>query len=121
MRWVPALGGVIAAAAGLLVLVSVTQMADGVAETTTGAGLHDGAIASEMDYDRPGVVWSEEEATAIEVEVPGLSPAISSALDAAGYTELMTETRLDGELSPTLTRVLTHEGAVLVIESGEEG
>ncbi|MEN8235562.1 MAG: hypothetical protein ABFR89_11660 [Actinomycetota bacterium] len=120
MRWIPALGGVIATAAGLLVLVSVTQATDATAEATAGPGFHDGVIASEMNSDRQGVVWSTEETAVIEVEVPGLPAAISRALGAEGYTELITETRLDGMLSPTLTRVLTAEGAVLVIESEEE-
>ncbi|MEN8113271.1 MAG: hypothetical protein ABFS21_02690 [Actinomycetota bacterium] len=93
-----------------------------IAEPPTEATATDssGLLASEMNYDKRGVVWRSEETVPVAVEVPGLTLAVSSALAAAGYTELMTGSPLEGQLSPAVVQVLTAEDAVLVIESGGE-
>lgn len=119
MQWISTLSGTIATAAGLVVLMSVMNAA-GVPTETAGAGSTD-RPASEMNRDQRDVVWSSEETVPVAVDVPGLTPAVSSALEAAGYTELITGQPLDGQLPPTVIQVLTGEDAVLVIESGSDG
>jgi len=117
MRWTAALAGLIATAAAVTVLVSLSQAPTGEAAPPT-------------PEPQPETVNTTPElpptTETITVEVPeqpirGLEESISDALIASGYTEFVGESELGSELDPAVARVLSDEDAVLVIadEAGE--
>lgn len=118
MRWVSTLSGIIATAAGLVVLSALMATGEPPTEAVTADGA--GLLASEMNYGSPGVVWATENATEFNIDVPGLDPAVSSVLDVAGYTEFVTTGQLEGQVPRAVARTLSAAGAVLVVENGEE-
>jgi len=111
MRWISTAAGMIAASAAVLVMVSLPTSADG--EATPQAPEAAIEAVDPAPATPPATVLVEEPTP--ELPVSGLDQSVSDALIASGYTEFVGETDLGSELDPTVARVLTEEGAVLVI------
>lgn len=119
MRWIGALSGTAAMVAGLLALSAIGGLATGMAEGSP-PGRNE-ILATEMNYEQDGVVWSIIEPLGGDIEIPGLTPAVASALATAGYTEILTASTADATLPEAVVRLLADEGTVLVIDSDESG
>jgi hypothetical protein len=114
MRWISTVAGVIATAAGVLVVVSLSQ---GEATPPPPDAQPQIVVATTVPETTTEVVTL----TIPDIPVSGLDPAVSDALITSGYTEFVGEGDLGSVLSPEVALVLTEEGAVLVIADGEDG
>lgn len=111
MRWISTVAGTIAAAAAVLVMVSLPAPTAGEA-----APQPPGDVTEFVDPapSAPPVTVLIEDPIP-ELPVSGLDQSVSDALIVSGYTEFVGEADLGSELDPAVAQVLTDEDAVLVI------
>ncbi|MCL1594459.1 MAG: hypothetical protein M3132_08920 [Actinomycetia bacterium] len=114
MRWIPAIGGVIATMAAIIVLGSVSA-----------ATPSDTAFDEEPEVEvvatttSPPVVEQIVQAPQPDVDLSELGGDLSDVLADKGYSQFMGESELAETVGADIAQVLIDQGAVLVIPSEE--
>ncbi len=120
MKWVPAVSGLVATLAALLVLGSVPSVDSGtppaVPRWDEVDALAEATIASVSAVPTTVAVPT---ADVPAVEVAGVDEAVASALSDAGYAEFVGVDELRGTLPDSVLSLLISEHAVLLVEEGE--
>lgn len=113
MRWISSIGGVIATAAALAVIVSLPSGAPPL--DTADLSLEE---ATSVELPAPPIVIEQQ--VEHDLSVPSLGDDLTDVLEESGYTQFVGVTELSELLSDDVAQVLISNEAVLVIPS-EEG
>lgn len=109
MKWLPALTGICATIAGLLVVVAPQPV---VVESTP-----------LPPAPEPTAVFAPEPVAASPAGtpemLPGLHPDVGAVLGQSGYASFATDEELNGVLSPEIVRTLVAQGAILVVPESD--
>ena len=120
MKWIPAVSGLVATLAALLVLGSIPSVDSGAPPAIPRWDEID-ALAESTIERIPAVpttvVIPSDDVPA--VEVAGVDEAVASALSDAGYAEFVGVDELRGTLPDSVLSLLIAEHAVLLVEEGE--
>lgn len=117
MRWIPAVSGLIATAAAVLVIVSLAQTP----QRDTSAPPPEAPIgAVEQVVESPPTTIQQGTRSEPDVSVLGVDTAVSNALIDAGYTEFVGSNELRSQLPDSVADALTRHGSVLVIPNEDE-
>ena len=114
MRWISAIGGIVATGAALAVLVSLP----------TGTPLSDAADSSiepTTQVESPSQEIVLEQPVLPDLSVPELGDEVAGVLAESGYTQFVGSTELSEMLPDDVVQVLIDEGATLVIPSEDGG
>jgi hypothetical protein len=114
MRWISSIGGAIATAAAVLVLVSLPTDHQVVEAVET-------PIDVEDTFESTTEPFVDEQPGLPDLDVPDLGEGIADVLAGGGYTQFIGSEELTERLPDDVVQVLVNDEAVLVIPSEEEG